>query len=101
MTAATRLSQHEGTAQLVASSTSIFGHLTQFRTRLRTSGSSRQPPVEELPLPSEMCSADQMERHGKTLAAAHRLTPGRARDQLLPRLAANESVFVDGRTPVT
>ncbi|TMH37344.1 MAG: cyclic beta 1-2 glucan synthetase, partial [Betaproteobacteria bacterium] len=36
-----------------------------------------------------------MERHGKTLAAAHRLTPRRTRDQLLPRLAANESVLID------
>ena len=35
-----------------------------------------------------------MERYGKTLAAAHRLTPHRARDQLLPRLAANESVLI-------
>src|SRR5204863_6688110 len=32
---------------------------------------------------------------GKTLAAAHRLTPRRTRDQLLPRLAANESVLID------
>jgi len=79
---------------LVTSSTSIFGHLTQFRSRLRTSGLSQKPPVEELPLRSELFSADQMERYGKTLAAAHRLTPRRARDQLLPRLAANESVLV-------
>src|SRR5437660_2847472 len=35
-----------------------------------------------------------MERYGKTLAAAHRLTPRRTRDQLLPRLAANESVLI-------
>src|SRR5437763_2242239 len=34
-----------------------------------------------------------MERHGKTLALAHRLTARRTRDQLLPRLAANESVL--------
>jgi len=35
-----------------------------------------------------------MERHGKALAATHRLTPRRASDALLPRLAANESVLV-------
>jgi cyclic beta-1,2-glucan glucanotransferase len=81
--------------QLVTNSPSIFGHLTQFRARLRTSGLSHKPPVVELPLRSELFSADQMERHGKTLAAAHRLTPRRARDQLLPRLAANESVLID------
>ncbi|MEO8507788.1 MAG: glucoamylase family protein, partial [Betaproteobacteria bacterium] len=35
------------------------------------------------------------EHHGKTLAAAHRLTPHRGPDQLLPRLAANEAVLLD------
>src|SRR5206468_1587169 len=79
---------------LLTGSTSIFGHLTQFRSRLRTRGLSHKPPVEELPLRSELFSADQMERHGRTLAAAHRLTPRRGRDQLLPRLAANESVLI-------
>ena len=78
----------------MTSSTSIFGHLTQFRSRLPTGGLSYRPLVEELPLRSELFSADQMERYGKTLAAAHRLTPRRPRDQLLPRLAANESVLI-------
>ena len=73
--------------------TSIFGHLTQFRTRLRTSGSASESVADELPLRSELFSAEQMERYGKTLAQAHRLTPLRARDQLLPRLAANEIVL--------
>ena len=77
----------------MTSSTSILGHLTQFRTRLRTGALSRKPLGEELPLRSELFSAEQMERHGKTLAAAHRLTPRRARDPLLPRLAANEIVL--------
>jgi cellobiose phosphorylase len=80
---------------LPTNSTSIFGHLTQFRARLRTSGPSHKPPAIELPLRSELFSADQMERYGKTLAAAHRLTPRLARDQLLPRLAANESMLID------
>ena len=62
---------------------------------MRTSIASRQPQVDELPLRSELFSADQMERYGKTLSAAHRLTPRRARDRLLPRLAANESVLTD------
>ena len=78
-------------------STSIFGHLTQFRGRLRSSGLSPKPSVEELPLRSELFSADQMERHGKTLAAAHRVTPGQAQDQLLSRLASNESVLIGAR----
>jgi hypothetical protein len=52
--------------QLLTSSTSLFGHLTQFRTRLRSSGLSSKLPLEEPPLRSELFSADQMERHGKT-----------------------------------
>ncbi len=36
-----------------------------------------------------------MERYGRTLAATHQLTPRRTRDQLLPRLAANEAVLID------
>ena len=79
----------------MTSGTSILGHLTQFRGRLRNSGLSHKPSLEELPLRSELFSADQMERHGKTLATAHRVTPGRARDQLLSRLASNEGVLID------
>src|SRR6185312_10373764 len=79
----------------MTSGTSILGHLTQFRGRLRSSGLSHKPSPEELPLRSELFSADQMERHGTTLATAHRVTPNRARDQLLPRLASNESVLID------
>ena len=48
---------------------------------------------EQPPLRSELLSADQMEQHGKTLAATHRLSPGRAPDQLLARLAENEAVL--------
>src|SRR5947209_14407480 len=36
-----------------------------------------------------------MERHGRSLAVAHRLAPGRSRDQLLARLAGNEEVLVE------
>jgi len=79
----------------VTSSTSILGHLTQFRARLRTRGSSHKATVEEPPLRSELFSAEQMERHGKTLAAAHRLTPRRVPDRLLSRLAANETVLIE------
>src|SRR5207248_6561531 len=44
---------------------------------------------EEPPLRSELFNADQMEQHGRSLAAAHRLAPGRASDRLLARLAGN------------
>ena len=49
---------------------------------------------EESPLRAELFSTDQMAQHGKALAAAHQLATGRAPDQLLLRLAANESVLV-------
>ena len=49
---------------------------------------------EESPLRAELFSTDQMAQHGKALADAHQLALGRAPDQLLTRLAANESVLV-------
>ncbi len=36
-----------------------------------------------------------MEQHGKNLARAHALAPGRTRDRLLTRLAGNEAVLVE------
>jgi hypothetical protein len=48
----------------------------------------------EPPLRSELLSADQMEQHGRTLAGAHKLSPRRATDQLLTRLAENEGVLI-------
>ncbi|MDH5286891.1 MAG: cyclic beta 1-2 glucan synthetase [Betaproteobacteria bacterium] len=64
-----------------------------------TAGFGRADPLvryayEAPPLRSELFSADQMEQHGKSLASLHVLAPGRARDQLLPRLAENERVLV-------
>jgi cellobiose phosphorylase len=52
-------------------------------------------PGDELPLRSELFTADQMEQHGKSLAAAHTLTSRRGPDQLLPGLAANEAVLIE------
>jgi cellobiose phosphorylase len=47
------------------------------------------------PLRAELFSADQMERHGKTLAGSHRLSSQRTPDQLLARLAENEDVLLE------
>ena len=55
----------------------------------------RRPRSDEPPLRSELFSADQMEQHGKSLAAAHKLTSRHGRDRLLARLAANEAVLID------
>ena len=49
----------------------------------------------EPPLRSELFSADQMERHGKTLAGIHRLGLGRGPDQLLTRLSENENILLN------
>jgi cellobiose phosphorylase len=45
-------------------------------------------------LRSELLSADQMEQHGRALAAAHRLGGGRAEESLLARLSDNERALV-------
>ncbi|NMF98277.1 cyclic beta 1-2 glucan synthetase [Aromatoleum toluolicum] len=74
--------------------TKLIAYLQQLETQLRAGGWPRTSPDEEPPLRSELFSADQMEQHGKALAAAHRLAPGRGPDQLLGRLAANESALV-------
>ena len=51
--------------------------------------------ADEPPLRAELFSTDQMEQHGVRLASAHRLTPGHVPEQLLSRLAANESVLTE------
>ncbi|MEP7281820.1 MAG: cyclic beta 1-2 glucan synthetase, partial [Rubrivivax sp.] len=50
---------------------------------------------DEAPLRAELFTADQMEQHGKEVAAAHELTLKRSPDRLLPRLAANEKKLVE------
>lgn len=58
-------------------------------------GGTGAEAADEAPLRSELFTADQMEQHGRTLAASHELVLGRAADRLLPRLAANEKILVD------
>ena len=53
--------------------------------------------VEETPLRAELFSADQMEEHGKTLAAMHLLDDRHVPERLLSRLAENEKVLLDVR----
>ena len=53
------------------------------------------------PLRSELFSRDQMEQHGKILAASHKLSPLRAPDQLLTRLSENEGVLFSARNLLT
>ena len=76
------------------SSKSIRDTWARLWARLR--GNGLAPYVGDAPpLRAELFSADQMERHGKTLAGWHRLSLQRAPDQLLPRLAENEDVLLE------
>ncbi len=52
------------------------------------------PTPQEEPLRAELLNAEQMERHGKRLAALHVLGAPRVPDRLLARLASNERVLV-------
>lgn len=73
----------------------------QIKMRFGGSGWSGRSPDEEPPLRSELFSAEQMEQHGKILAAAHELASGRASDQLLTRLADNENVLLGTHAQLT
>ncbi|QTR44466.1 hypothetical protein J9253_10395 [Thiothrix litoralis] len=55
----------------------------------------RDHTKETQPLRAELFSADQMERHGRTLADTHHLTQQSVQDQLLDRLSDNEAVLVE------
>src|SRR4029079_3172448 len=89
------------TTPLVTNSTPRLSLRTWFQSPLRTRILSRNAPVEEPPLRSELFSTDQMERYGRTLAAAHRLSPRRGAGPTLQRLTANESGVIRAcaRTP--
>jgi len=69
--------------------------------RLRGNAPPKEFPANELPLRSELLGSDQMKQHGKTLAESHKLGGGRAPDQLLKRLAENESVLIGARLLLT
>ena len=76
-----------------AGNQTLLAPLLGFSERLLRMGWRTKMPAEEPPLRSALFSADQMEQHGKALAASHTLTRGGAADQLLPRLAANEALL--------
>ncbi len=56
---------------------------------------------EEPPLRAELFSREQMAQHGRVLAASHRLSPLRGSDELLTRLAQNETLLVAVRALLT
>ncbi len=75
----------------------IIGNLPQLRASFHGTDLAKKCAVCEPPLRSELFSSDQMEQHGKNLAALHKLSPGYAPDQLLARLADNEGILAGTR----
>ena len=63
-------------------------------TILRGTGLASDESGDEPPLRAELFSRDQMEQHGKKLAASHQVAPGHIPDQLLSRLSENEEVLI-------
>ncbi len=76
------------------SKTIIFKSLDRLMTRFRKSGASLKGLGEEPLLRSELFSSDQLEQHGKHMAASHKLTLERPREQLLTRLEVNEHALI-------
>ncbi len=70
-------------------------HLLHLPTYFRARRVASHYADNEPPLRSELFSADQMEQHGMSLASSHTLTPRRAKDKLLTRLAENERILIE------
>ncbi|MFZ6658144.1 GH36-type glycosyl hydrolase domain-containing protein [Undibacterium sp. TJN19] len=65
------------------------------------SGSSGDNTIPEAPLRAELFSALQMEQHGRILASNHKLSLVSVPDQLLKRLAENETLIMDSCSLLT
>ncbi len=79
---------------MMAGREAILESWLRLRSVLSGNRPARDGAANELPLRSELFSADQMERHGRALARSHKLSTGRAQDLLLTRLSSNEQVLV-------
>ena len=73
------------------------GPLLRLKARLRAAILARKHAPDEPPLRSELLTANQMEQHGKSLAARHQLDLKRGSDELLARLDENEDVLLGVR----
>ncbi|WP_152566410.1 glycoside hydrolase family 94 protein [Lysobacter antibioticus] len=81
----------------------IFSQWLRLRRRLWRWGraATSKPWQAEQPLRSQLFSAEQMERHGKSLAHAHRVRARTGSDLLLGRLRANEGILDAASTLLT
>jgi len=92
---ATRLRVHPRKARILnIGSTLDLLKLRRLRAFRRHRAALRTKPEQEPALRAELFSADQMERHGQTLAGQHRLSTRVSANLLLARLADNESVLI-------
>ncbi len=73
----------------------------RLRARLGGNGPAQHYAAGEAPLRAGLFSADQMEHHGKALAASHTLSPDPPQDRLLKRLAENEKILLGVRDLLT
>lgn len=71
----------------------IPASVRELKARIRAGALTAKSGEDELPLRSELLSADQMEQHGTTLAHWHKLSLNRGPDRLLARLSENESIL--------
>jgi len=83
------------------SSKIILGHLSQLMAHLPGGNLQKKHASDEPLLRLELFSAKQMQQHGKTIAGAHKLSPGRTSNQLLARMADNENVLFGVRNLLT
>lgn len=72
--------------------TNVFENTVYLKAFFLPNRLQREASDHEPPLRAELFSADQMEQHGKTLAARHKLH-GLSPDRLLSRLSDNEAVL--------
>lgn len=82
------------TKTLSANLENLSWRMRQWKSRLYGDEPTYPFDSAEAPLRAELFSADQMERHGRTLADAHKIALGRSPDQLLARLVENYGVLV-------
>ena len=65
------------------------------RDSMRSAGPGSGTTDDQTPLRAELFSVEQMEQHGKALAATHVLSTSRPRTRLLERLDENERVLIE------
>ena len=73
----------------------VLDILSRLRINILSDNAIRK--YDEEPFRSELYSSDQMDRHGKVVAASHKLQKGQPFDKLLKRLDDNEKTLLEVR----